>query len=165
MDKIEISAFKWVPPAAQGLVRDLRVRWALEEAGMPYEERLITLGDEQKSERYRKLQPFGQVPTLETEGLAIFESGAIVMHIAEQSEKLMPVHPSARARVKTWMFAALNSVEPPIMMLNFMDFQPDDTREGARKLRDSIVHWTIWRRFSASVSISSRIDSRRPICS
>ena len=61
-----------------------RVRWALEEAGLPYEERLITLGDEQKSERYRKLQPFGQVPALETEGLAIFESGAIVMHIAER---------------------------------------------------------------------------------
>jgi len=141
MDKIQISAFKWVPPAAQGFVRDLRVRWALEEAGLPYEERLITLGDEQKSERYRKLQPFGQVPALETEGLAIFESGAIVMHIAEQSEELMPADPRARARVKTWMFAALNSVEPPIMMLNFIDFQPDGTRQGAAKLRDSMVQW------------------------
>jgi len=138
MDKIKLSAFRWVPPFAQGLVRDLRVRWALEEAGLPYEERLITPQD-QKTDAYRKLQPFGQVPAVETEGLALFESGALVMHIAEQSEALMPVDPRARARVKTWMFAALNTVEPPIMMLNVIDMQPGGVAEEAAKLRESVA--------------------------
>jgi glutathione S-transferase len=147
MDKIKISAFRWVPPFAQGLVRDLRVRWALEEAGLPYEERLITPED-QKTESYRKLQPFGQVPALETEGLALFESGAVVMHVAEQSEALMPVDSRARARVKTWMFAALNTVEPPIMMLNVIDLQPGGAPEGAAKLRESVVEM-----------IATRLDS------
>ena len=81
MSAIKVSAFRWVPPFAQGLVRDLRVRWALEEAGLPYEERLLALGDN-KSESYRKLQPFGQVPTFEEDGLVLFESGAVVLHIA-----------------------------------------------------------------------------------
>ncbi len=138
MDQIRISAFRWVPPFAQGLVRDLRVRWALEEAGLPYEERLLTPQD-QKSDSYRKLQPFGQVPALEAGSLAIFESGAIVMHIAEQSQALMPAEGGARARVKTWMFAALNTVEPPIMMLNLVDLQPGEVREGTEKLRAAVA--------------------------
>ena len=107
---IRVSAFRWVPPFAQGLVRDLRVRWALEEAGLAYEERLI--GRRTRSESYRRMQPFGQVPVYEEDGLVLFESGAIVLHIAERSEVLMPSEPNARARAKTWMFAALNSVEP-----------------------------------------------------
>ena len=138
MEKIKVSAFRWVPPFAQGLVRDLRVRWALEEMGLPYEERLLTR-DDQNSESYRKLQPFGQVPTFETEGLVLFESGAVVMHLAEQSEALMPVDPAARARVKTWMFAALSTIEPPINMLVVIDLQPAEVREGAQKLRDSVA--------------------------
>lgn len=117
---IRVSAFRWVPPFAQGLVRDLRVRWALEEAGLAYEERLIGPED-QKSVSYRGLQPFGQVPTYEEDGLKLFESGAIVMHIAERSEALMPSDPGARARAKTWMFAALNSVEPHIQNLAEID--------------------------------------------
>src|SRR5919201_1855172 len=101
---IRVSAFRWVPPFARGLVRDLRVRWALGEAGVPYAERLIGPED-QSSESYRRLQPFGQVPTYEEDGLALFESGAIVLHVAERSEALMPRHPRERARVTAWMFA------------------------------------------------------------
>lgn len=117
---IRVSAFRWVPPFAQGLVRDLRVRWALEEAGLPYEERLIGPED-QKSESYRRLQPFGQVPVYEEDGLELFESGAIVLHIAERSEVLMPTEPKARARTKTWMFAALNSMEPYLQNFTVLD--------------------------------------------
>jgi glutathione S-transferase len=119
---IRVSALRWVPPFAQGLVRDLRVRWALEEAGLAYEQRLIG-PEEQKSAGYRALQPFGQVPSYEEDGLVLFESGAIVLHIAERSEVLMPSDPGARARTKTWMFAALNTVEPPIVFLTQLDMQ------------------------------------------
>jgi glutathione S-transferase len=119
---IRVSALRWVPPIAQGLVRDLRVRWALEEAGLAYEQQLIG-PEEQKSADYRALQPFGQVPSYEEDGLVLFESGAIVLHIAERSEVLMPSDPGARARTKTWMFAALNTIEPPIVFLNQLDLQ------------------------------------------
>src|ERR1700761_3801389 len=106
---ITVSAFKWVPPFAQGFVRDLRVRWALEEAGLPYKERLLDAKD-QSSAEYRALQPFGQVPSYEEDGLTLFESGSIVMHIAERSEALMPADENDRAKAKTWMIAALNTV-------------------------------------------------------
>ena len=108
---IKVSAFRWVPPFARGLVRDLRVRWALEEVGMPYQARLIG-PDDQKSKSYRAMQPFGQVPAFEDDNLVLFESGAILLHIAEQSDVLMPSDPKARARTTAWMFAAVNSVEP-----------------------------------------------------
>jgi glutathione S-transferase len=114
---VEISAYKWVPPFAQGLVRDLRVRWALEEAGLPYKVKLIALGPEQGSLEYRALQPFGQVPAFRDDGLTLFESGAIVLHIAEKSEALMPRDAKAREETITWLFAALNTVETPIMFL------------------------------------------------
>jgi glutathione S-transferase len=117
---IKLSTFRWVPPFAQGLVRDLRVRWALEEADMPYQERLIGPED-QASAAYRALQPFGQVPAIETDELKLFESGAIVLHIAESSEALMPADAKGRARTRAWMFAALNSVEPPIQNLVEID--------------------------------------------
>jgi glutathione S-transferase len=117
---ITISAFRSVPPFAQGLVRDLRVRWALGEAGLPYEARLLDPG-EQKSDDYRRLQPFGQVPIYQEDGLTLFESGAIVLHIAERSEALMPRDPAGRARVIQWLFAALNSVEPHIQGLAAID--------------------------------------------
>jgi glutathione S-transferase len=121
MSAIKVSAYRWVPPFAQGLVRDLRVRWALEEAGMPYEERLLDFRN--KPDGYRKLQPFGQVPTFEEDGLVLFETGAIVLHIAERSTLLLPLDPSARARATSWMFAALNSVEPSIMSLIQIDLK------------------------------------------
>ena len=97
---ITVTAFKWVPPFAQGLVRDLRVRWALEEAGLPYEVKLIdpTI---QASADYRARQPFGQVPVLEDDGLVLFESGAIVLHVGARSETLLPRDPHARARAVT----------------------------------------------------------------
>lgn len=113
MSKVRVSAFKWVPPFAQGLVRDLRVRWALEEAGIEYEELLLDLGPgSQRSADYLALQPFGQVPAYVEDGLTLFESGAIVLRIAERSEVLMPAADPGRARAQAWMFAAVNSVEP-----------------------------------------------------
>jgi glutathione S-transferase len=135
---IRLSAFRWVPPFAQGLVRDLRVRWALEEAGLPYEEMLIGPED-QKTAAYRKLQPFGQVPAIDDDGLVLFESCAIVMHLGERSEMLMPRDEAARARVRTWMLAALNTIEPPIMMLNVIDLQPGGAPAGAKDLRQSVL--------------------------
>lgn len=120
MANITLTAFAWVPPVAQGLVRDLPVRWALEEAGLPYREKLLGLG-EQISPAHRAVQPFGQVPVYEEAGLTLFESGSIVMHIAEKSELLLPREPAHRARVLTWMFAALNSLEPHVQNLTTID--------------------------------------------
>jgi glutathione S-transferase len=115
---IRVTAFRWVPPFAQGLVRDLRVRWALEEAGLPYETRLIGFEDRDTPE-HRARQPFGQVPAYEEQDgdgppSMLFESGAIVLHIAERSEALLPRDPAARTRAIQWMFAALNSIEPHV---------------------------------------------------
>jgi glutathione S-transferase len=134
---IKVSAFRWVPQFAQGLVRDLRVRWALEEAGLPYEQRLIGPED-QRSDSYRKLQPFGQVPSFEQDGVTMFESGAIVLHIAEQSEALMPADRNKRLRVTTWMFAALNSIEPRIQNLAEIDLFHAD-KEWAKQRRPEVV--------------------------
>jgi glutathione S-transferase len=120
-DMITISAFKWVPDLARGQVRDLRVRWALEEAGLPYRARLLEQGDQDKPD-YRALQPFGQVPILEEDDLVLFESGAIVLHIGERSEMLLPKDPGARARAMQWLIAALNSIEPYVMNLVLIDF-------------------------------------------
>jgi glutathione S-transferase len=117
---ITISAFKWVPEFAQGQVRDLRARWALEEAGLPYRSRLLEQGDQDKPE-YRSLQPFGQVPILEEDGLVLFESGAIVLHIGERSEALLPKEAGARARATQWLISALNSIEPFMMNVAIID--------------------------------------------
>jgi glutathione S-transferase len=118
---ITISAFRWVPDLARGQVRDLRVRWALEEAGLPYRTRLLEQGDQDKPD-YRALQPFGQVPIFEEDGLTLFETGAIVQHIGERSDVLLPKEPGARARAIQWMFAALNSIEPFVMNVALIDF-------------------------------------------
>ncbi len=139
MPNIRITTFKWVPPLAQGLVKDLRVRWALEEAGLPYEENLLAVG-ENNSPQHRALQPFGQVPVYEEGGLTLFETGAIVMHIGERCPTLLPVDPVKRARAHTWMFAALNSVEPHLQNLTTIDlFFPNEDwgrqrRPGAEKM-------------------------------
>ncbi len=108
---IEVSAYSWVPPFARGLVRDLRVRWALEEAGLDYRERLLDPREPRPAD-YMRDQPFGQVPVLVEGPARIFESGAIVLHIAERSEVLLPADPAARARAISWIFASLNSIEP-----------------------------------------------------
>ena len=120
MTTIQVSVFRAVPPFAQGLVRDLRVRWALEETGQAYSERVIGPED-QKSETYRRLQPFGQVPAYEEGDLVLFESAAIVHHVAQRSEALMPADPAGRARVTAWMFAAMNTIEPHIQNLAAID--------------------------------------------
>ncbi len=120
LNPITVTAFRWVPPFARGLVRDLRVRWALEEAGLSYTAKLIGPQD-QASAEYRERQPFGQVPAYAQDGVEMFESGAIVLHIAEQSEVLMPRDAAGRARVQTWLFAALNSIEPAVQQLTEID--------------------------------------------
>jgi len=117
---ITVSAFEWVPDFAKGYVRDLRVRWALEEAGLPYRTRLLAMGDQDKAD-YRALQPFGQVPIFEEYGLVLFESGAIVLHIGERSEALLPKDPAARVRAMQWLIAALNSIEPFVMNVALID--------------------------------------------
>lgn len=110
-----ITAYDWVPDFAKGQVRDLRVRWALEEAGQPYDVLYLKQGD-QKRDGHRARQPFGQVPTFEEGELTLFESGAIVLHIAERfGGGLLPADPAARMRAIEWMFAALNSIEPAMM--------------------------------------------------
>jgi glutathione S-transferase len=117
---ITVYAFRSVPDFAKGLVRDLRARWALEEAGVPYRTRLLGQGDQDKPE-YRALQPFGQVPVFEEDGLVLFESGAIVLHIGERSERLLPKDSGARARATQWLVAALNSIEPFVMNVALID--------------------------------------------
>jgi glutathione S-transferase len=136
---ITISAFKWVPPFAQGQVRDLRVRWALEEAGLSYRTRLLTQGDQDKPE-YRALQPFGQVPILEEDGQVLFESGAIVLHIGARSEALLPADADGRARATQWLIAALNSIEPYIMNFAVLDLFYAD-QEWAKLRRPSAAEF------------------------
>jgi glutathione S-transferase len=109
-----ITAFERSPDRGRGQARDMRVRWALEEVGQPYDVRLVAFS-EMKESAHRMLHPFGQIPTYEEGDLALFESGAIVFHIAERHAGLLPYDANARARAITWMFAALNTVEPPIL--------------------------------------------------
>jgi glutathione S-transferase len=109
-----ITAFARSPDRGRGLARDMRVRWALEEVGQPYEVRLVSFA-EMKEPAHRALQPFGQIPTYEDGELSLFESGAIILHVAERHAGLLPDDPDARARAIAWMFAALGTVEPPIV--------------------------------------------------
>ena len=130
---IAITAFQWVPPFAQGVVKDLRVRWALEEAGLPYEQRLLALGDGD-APGYRQIQPWGQVPVMQDGDLTLFESGAIVLRIAERSEALCPRDDAGRAKAIQWMFAALSSVEPSVANLVAIDlFHADEAWAKARR--------------------------------
>ncbi len=109
-----ITAFARSPDRGKGLARDMRVRWALEEVGQPYDVRLLSFA-EMKEPAHRALHPFGQIPTYEEGDLSLFESGAIILHIAERHSGLLPDDAHARARAINWMFAALNTVEPPIV--------------------------------------------------
>lgn len=109
-----ITAFARSPDGGRGLARDMRVRWALEETGQPYEVRLVSFAAMKEADHLR-LQPFGQIPTYEEGDLALFETGAIILHIAERHPGLLPGETNARARAIAWMFAALNTVEPPIL--------------------------------------------------
>jgi len=113
---IVITAFERSPDGGKGLARDTRVRWALEEVGQPYDVRLVSFAA-MKEPAHLALHPFGQIPTYEEGDLALFESGSIIQHIAERHAGLFPRDANARARAITWMFAAVNSVEPPILEL------------------------------------------------
>lgn len=131
---ITVTAFKWVPPFAAGQVRDHRVRWILNEAGWPYEIRLLDAVD-RKSAEHRARQPFGQVPTLEEDGRPpMFESGAIVWDIAERAGVLIPSDPVMRAQVLGWYFAALNSVEGALANVAEVEFfMPDEATKTVRR--------------------------------
>ena len=151
---IRISAFKWVPEFAQGQVRDLRARWALEEAGLSYETRLLSQGEQDKPE-YRALQPFGQVPILEEDGLVLFESGAIVLHIGERCETLLPRDPAARARATQWLISALNSIEPFMMNVAVIDvFYAQE--QWAKQRRPGAVEFAQKRLSSLSKSLGDK---------
>ena len=151
---ITISAFGWVPPFARGQVRDLRVRWALEEAGLPYRTRLLEQGDQDKPD-YRSLQPFGQVPIFEEDGFVLFETGAIVLHIGERSETLLPREPTARARATQWLIAALNSIEPFVMNVALIDLFYAD-QEWAKLRRPGAVQFVQRRLGALSKSLGTR---------
>jgi glutathione S-transferase len=114
MNRPTITAFEQSPDRGRGLARDMRVRWALEEVGQPYDVRLVSFA-QMKEPAHRALHPFGQIPTYEDGDLALFESGAILLRIAERHAGLLPDDANARARAITWMFAALTTVEPPII--------------------------------------------------
>jgi glutathione S-transferase len=120
-----ITAFEASPDRGQGLARDMRVRWALEEVGQPYEVRLVSFS-QMKEPAHLALHPFGQIPTYEEGDLALFETGSIIFHIAQRHPGLLPEEENARARAITWMFAALNTVEPPIVELEQAPYAEGD---------------------------------------
>ena len=136
-----ITAFERSPDRGRGQARDMRVRWALEEVGQPYDVRLLSFS-EMKEPAHRALHPFGQIPTFEEGDLALFETGAIVFHIAARHAGLLPDDANARARATAWMFAALNTVEPPIVEREIaMIVERDETWcEARRSILDDRIH-------------------------
>jgi glutathione S-transferase len=144
MENIVLTALTWAPPFAQGIVRDLRVRWALEEAGWPYQIELVDAATRQ-TPGFRARQPFGQVPVFAADGLELFESGAIVQLIAEQCETLMPSDAAGRAETLAWIYAALNTLEPPVLNLFAIDVvYPDE-------------QWAKLRRPAAAKEVDTRL--------
>jgi glutathione S-transferase len=139
---VVITAFERSPDGGKGLARDTRVRWALEEVGLPYEVRLVSFRA-MKEPAHLRLQPFGQIPTYEDGDLVLFETGAIVLHLAQSHPGLLPDEADARARAIAWMFAALNTVEPPILDLVVARFHEGDrpwARERLPLVEDRIRH-------------------------
>ena len=130
---ITITAFERSPDGGRGLARDTRVRWALEEVGQPYDVRLVSF-TAMKEPAHLAMHPFGQIPTYEDGDLALFETGAIVLHIAERHAGLLPDNANARSRAITWMFAALNTVEPPILDLLVARFFEADRPWSAERM-------------------------------
>jgi len=141
---ITVYAFGWVPPQVRGLVRDLRVRWALEEAGIPYRVALVSLEGGRPGEvardAYHAVQPFGQIPAMTDGDLTLFESGAMVHYIAERSRTLLPESGRERTLVIQWMFAAINTLEPPIQQLASIDLGNAD-QAWAKERRPTIEEW------------------------
>ena len=130
---ITITAFERSPDGGQGLARDTRVRWALEEVGQPYDVRLVSF-EAMKQPAHLALHPFGQIPTYEEGELALFETGAIVLHVAERHPGLLPKGPDARARAIMWMFASVNTVEPPILEFDAAKYMEGDKPWTAERL-------------------------------
>ena len=128
-----ITAFATSPDRGKGLARDMRVRWALEEVGQPYDVRLVSF-EEMKQPAHLALHPFGQIPTYEEDDLVLFESGAIILHLAERHAGLLPDDANARARAISWMFAALNTVEPPIVERSMIGLLERDETWYAQRL-------------------------------
>ncbi|MDO9434272.1 glutathione S-transferase family protein [Hydrogenophaga sp.] len=128
-----ITAFENSPDRGQGLARDMRVRWALEEVALPYDVRLVSFAA-MKAPEHRALHPFGQIPTYEEGDLVMFESGAIALHLAERHPGLLPDDATARARAITWLFAALNTVEPPILELQTAKLLEGDKSWSAQRM-------------------------------
>ncbi|HEX3810491.1 MAG TPA: glutathione S-transferase family protein [Rhizomicrobium sp.] len=131
--KPTITAFANSPDRGRGLARDMHVRWALEEVGQPYDVRLLTF-EEMKEPAHLARHPFGQIPTYEEGDLALFESGAIIFHIAQHHAGLLPADANARARAVTWMFAALSTIEPPILELQTAKFAEHDKPWAAERM-------------------------------
>lgn len=136
--KLEVTAFDWVPDFARGFVRDLRPRWACEEIGLDYSEHLISAVN--RPADHFLFQPWGQVPVLCDDGVRLFESGAILLHLAEKDERLMPHDPQARASTLAWLFAAYNSVEPMLFELGNVDLFAKD-EEWAKLRRPSLIEF------------------------
>ncbi len=130
---IAVTTVDWVPPFAHGLLRDLRLRWALEEAAIPYEMRYVPLNGRDAPD-YRARQPFGQIPVYEEDGKEMFETGAVLLHLAEKSGALAPADPAEKIDMTVWLFAALNTIEPHLQQLVMLDrFHKDkDWQAGAR---------------------------------
>ena len=153
-----ITAFESSPDRGQGMARDMPVRWALEEVGQRYEVRLVSFAAIKES-AHRALQPFGQIPTYQEGDLALFESGAIVLHIAERHAGLLPQDPDARARAAAWMFAAVGTVEPPIVEREAAMYQ--EGREPWHERRLPIMEERIRRRLgdlSARLGVADWLD-------
>lgn len=131
MTAITLTTFEWLPEFPRGYVRDIRIRWALEEAGLAYTVKSVPFKD--RSKGHFQQQPFGQVPWLSEGDITVFESGAAVLHIAEKSEKLMPMEPKGRSEVIKWLFAALNSVEAASLPWFIFQFSGDDEETDGRK--------------------------------
>jgi glutathione S-transferase len=137
MGDIILTTFDWVPEMPRGHVRDIRVRWALEEAGLPYRVESVSFRD--RAAQHFAHQPFGQVPWLSDGEISIFESGAILLHLGELSSKLMPADPRGRSDVKEWLFAALASVEAASQPWSFFKFSGDTDETPMRKFFDSFL--------------------------
>jgi len=142
---IKISAMRSIPPMVEGYVRDVSLRWALAEVGLEYEVQLVD-ADDRKTGSYRQRQPFGQVPWYEEDGLVLFESGAIVLHIAEKSHHLLPKDAAARARTKSWMFAATSTIDPVIKNFEEVEYFGND------------AEWARLRRPDALAAVKERLD-------
>lgn len=137
MTEMILKTFDWVPEKPRGYVRDIRARWALEEAGLPY--RVESVSFKERSAEHFAQQPFGQVPWLIDDDISIFESGAILLHIAEKSAALMPEDPKGRSEVIKWLFAALNSVEMAALPLAIFKFTGDEQQTAGRKAFDGFL--------------------------